>query len=297
MSKIDELEKLQKLKESGALSEEEFSAEKAKILNSEQHKKKSHTGLIIVVVIAIVIGGLCLLSNNIWKSSGKHEKSFTTNSRDTNNNNDTNNNSQSTNKYESQIKDKWKKTLPLNSTKGLKCAVYSINQQTLYLEYDLGICIIDENNDVNRYMDGDIKYISAQINISNARNGNSGYIYMTVSKFESLIENSEDTSASKKSTNTLLEGNHKIVYVEGIGTNVSDVTGYIKLNTDNTFKIYVKYNSLELMNIEGTYTITGDKISINIAKEGGYDLGSQSRKDEIIIAQDNLAYANMKFAK
>ena len=94
-------------------------------------------------------------------------------------------------------------------------------------------------------------------------------------------------------TDILLTGKHNLVY------DVSMATGYIDLKVNNTFKVYVKFSptNLELINIEGTYTIIGDKISINITKEGGYDLGSQSRKDTIIIAQDNLAYLNMKFVK
>ena len=121
------------------------------------------------------------------------------------------------------------------------------------------------------------------------RNGEK-YIRETTSK-------NNTTTNNDLLTDVALTGKHNLVYVDG--TDVSMATGYIDLKVNNTFKVYVKLNAtnLELMNIEGTYKISGDKISINITKEGGYDLGSQSRKDTIIIAQDNLAYASMKFAK
>lgn len=107
----------------------------------------------------------------------------------------------------------------------------------------------------------------------------------------------DNTSKTESVTNNNLVGKHNIVYIDGI--DISNITGYLDLKNNNSFKMYVYYPyiNMEITNIEGTYRILGDKIILNITKEGGYDLGSQKREETITIAQDNLAYSNMKFAK
>lgn len=59
MGKYEDLERLQKLKESGVLTQAEFDAEKAKILNNENEQtseNKKLTGVFTILVIVIVIG-------------------------------------------------------------------------------------------------------------------------------------------------------------------------------------------------------------------------------------------------
>lgn len=288
-------------------------------------KNKSHIGLIVVIVFIVVIGGLCLISNSMWKSSGNHGKieaaedlkNITNNStnnstNDTNNNTTTNNNTNNTNTadnnitqtntanlYEDEIKDKWNQTLPLNNTNGLECAVYNISGQELYLKYNLGICTVDKNDEVNRCMEGDLSYSLLQVKITIAQKGNSDYVYMTATEFENIIGNNNTTQNTQTSNNTSsIVGKHKIIYASGVDT--SSISGYLELKADNTFKMYVGMPNMgvEFINIEGTYNISNDTIFINIKREGGYDLGSQARQDIIIIADDNLAYgSSYKFAK
>ena len=54
MDKYKEIEKLQKLRESGGLTEEEFNTEKEKILNSEKNSKESKKLAYCVLIIIIV---------------------------------------------------------------------------------------------------------------------------------------------------------------------------------------------------------------------------------------------------
>lgn len=58
MSKFDDLEKLQKLKESGTITEEEFKKEKTKILNSNEKKKHKvsigKTFIVLAIIAAIL---------------------------------------------------------------------------------------------------------------------------------------------------------------------------------------------------------------------------------------------------
>ena len=136
MSKIDELEKLQKLKESGALSEEEFITEKNKLLQGKMRKKKLPKWLDVIITVIIVIAVFALI--------GK----------------------------------------------------------------------ISEINDKNDVVRNGEKYIRETTSNTNTKNN--------------AVKNT--TTNNDLLTDVSLTGNHKIVYVEGIGTNVSDVTGYIKLN-------------------------------------------------------------------
>ena len=112
-----------------------------------------------------------------------------------------------------------------------------------------------------------------------------------------LSDNTYNNSNNTSTKSGELIGKHNLIYVDGI--DISSYNGYLELNSDGTFKIYAKSKniSMELMNIEGTYTVSSDTISIKVNKEGGYDLGSRTYNDTITIASDNLAYLNMKFSK
>lgn len=112
-----------------------------------------------------------------------------------------------------------------------------------------------------------------------------------------IIQKQSSTTKDEVSTSNNLVGKHNIVYIDGI--DISNVTGYLDLKNNNSFKMYIYYPyiNMEITNIEGTYRVSGDKIILKITKEGGYDLGSQKKEETITIAQDNLAYSNMKFAK
>ena len=183
MDKYEKLAQLQKLKDGGSISQEEFEAEKSKLLN-DKSKKKSHTGLIIVIVAILVIGGLCLLADKMWSSSGKHGTSVVQQQSS----NPTKNTNTST-AYETEIIGKWNKTLPLNNTNGLICAVYNIESDCLYLKYNMGICVVDENDTVTRCIEGDIQYSVIDTYISMAKKGNEKYKYLTNTQFEALINN------------------------------------------------------------------------------------------------------------
>lgn len=113
----------------------------------------------------------------------------------------------------------------------------------------------------------------------------------TISKNQSNLTKNEVSSYNS------LIGKHNIIYIDGMS--LSGIIGYLDLKSDNTFKMYVNYTptNMEISNLEGTYKIYGDKITLNIIREGGYDLGSQKREETLTIAQDNLAYFNMKFAR
>jgi hypothetical protein len=83
MGKYEELDKLQKLKESGTITEAEFETEKSKVLNEEKQgltKKQKNvlTGVLTIVIIVGVIAGLCMLADGMWSSSGEHGKYQTT---------------------------------------------------------------------------------------------------------------------------------------------------------------------------------------------------------------------------
>lgn len=79
-SKYNELERLNKLKESGTITEQEFEVEKAKILNGKSSNSKSSNGKsvlgkvsmclfiigIIVLIVAIIIGIVHISYYNSW---------------------------------------------------------------------------------------------------------------------------------------------------------------------------------------------------------------------------------------
>lgn len=59
MGKLEKIEKLQKLKESGSLTEEEFKKEKEKILNNEvKDIKISFNAIIVIILIVLIVAGI-----------------------------------------------------------------------------------------------------------------------------------------------------------------------------------------------------------------------------------------------
>ena len=59
MGKIEKIEKLQKLKESGAITEQEFNAEKEKLMNNKgKNNKKIRVIIAIIVLIVLIAGGI-----------------------------------------------------------------------------------------------------------------------------------------------------------------------------------------------------------------------------------------------
>ena len=57
MGKIEKIEKLQKLKESGAITEQEFNAEKEKLINNKRTNNKKIKVIIAIMVLVILIAG------------------------------------------------------------------------------------------------------------------------------------------------------------------------------------------------------------------------------------------------
>lgn len=78
MGKLEKLEQLQKLKESGSLTEEEFKQEKEKLLGGEN--KKSKKAIIIILIVALLVciaGGIYYFTSNKsaeTSSSGNSKK-------------------------------------------------------------------------------------------------------------------------------------------------------------------------------------------------------------------------------
>lgn len=242
MSNIDELERLQELKEKGALSEQEFEVEKAKILNnnreaenkSEKSKniKKDILFIILVPVIIVFIGVIVnFIFYNTQNNSSPESAKVTS---------------------PTEIKPSVTTNTESNST--------------------------TEN----------------KTNTTNKNNTKKSIVPPT----DITEDTTETISINPTTKNSSLIGRHRLIYMSGLS--LDGITGYLQLNSDNTFKMYVGYNSInmELINVEGTYSILGNTISINIKREGGFDLGSQSREDTITIAEDNLAYNSIyKFSK
>lgn len=185
MNKYEKIQKLQTLKENGTITQNEFDIEKAKVLNENNNQnKKNHFGIIILCAIVIILGsGIVvniIISNNAKKLGSNYESS-----------NEYSNNIDASNKYASKIKNKWEKVLG-NNTNNLKCAVYDINKDSLYLQYSYdtfgGICIIDKGDTVERYMSGDTEYSQIYKFINIAKNGDTNYVYMTLSEFQNIIK-------------------------------------------------------------------------------------------------------------
>ena len=74
MGKVEDLEKLQKLKNEGGLTEEEFNKEKTKILNNKTSKNKIII-IAVILVIVVIISLICFfMFNNTKKNDVSNDK-------------------------------------------------------------------------------------------------------------------------------------------------------------------------------------------------------------------------------
>ena len=90
--------------------------------------------------------------------------------------------------YKDKIVNKWNVTLPYNSINGLECAVYYKEGAELYLKYNMGICMIDGEDKINRYVKGDDNYNKIDSLIKSAEKGSDNYMYMSLEEFKGIIE-------------------------------------------------------------------------------------------------------------
>ena len=65
MEELDKLEKLQKLKENGTITEQEFNMEKEKIINNKKINKKIIITVIVIILVLIVISAYYIINNVI----------------------------------------------------------------------------------------------------------------------------------------------------------------------------------------------------------------------------------------
>ncbi len=87
------------------------------------------------------------------------------------------------------VKKKYEATLPMNSTKGLECAIYDSNTEQLYLKYEYGICVIDNKENIERYVNGDPECVNVNKLIQNAKNNsNENTTYITSEEFNKIIK-------------------------------------------------------------------------------------------------------------
>ena len=94
------------------------------------------------------------------------------------------------NKFKDIIIEKWKVTLPLNNTNGLEYVVYNSNNDYLYLMYNYGVCLVTNDNEITRYVQGDFHYNIIESSISDAKESkDDNIVYMTATEFNKLIEN------------------------------------------------------------------------------------------------------------
>ena len=73
MEEYKKIEELNKLKENGVITEQEFETEKAKILKKQGMTKKQKNIVTWILTIGIIVGviaGLCILADGMWTSSG-----------------------------------------------------------------------------------------------------------------------------------------------------------------------------------------------------------------------------------
>lgn len=199
MNKLDELERLQKLKESGTLSEKEFITEKNKILQGQKSKRKLPKWLDVIVTVIIVIAVFALIGkiseindkNDIARNGEKYIQQSTSNTNEiTTNNTNKKNNTGYTNDYADKILKKWKITLPSNNTNGLIAAMYDTKEDELYLEYNFGVIEIHTDNSIERYGSNGQKssgnYLLHKYT-NNLMAGEEWYIYMKAKEFEDII--------------------------------------------------------------------------------------------------------------
>lgn len=149
MGKLEKIDKLQKMKESGALTEEEFNNTKNKLLNDEKSEDKKigdikfwiFSGVVIGIslIIIIIVGGERSYKENKYTNSSSLETKSVINSEDSNvksntsNNNNYNlqNRTQSTILYqETKPKTKVYSATVLNGAK-----IHEVNSKTGFVSY------------------------------------------------------------------------------------------------------------------------------------------------------------------
>lgn len=80
MGKIEKIEKLQKLKESGAITEQEFNSEKEKLMNNKNtNNKKVKVIITIIIIVLLIAGGIFAVYyfNNHSKETNLNENNAT----------------------------------------------------------------------------------------------------------------------------------------------------------------------------------------------------------------------------
>ena len=158
---------------------EKFCSNCGKAINKNIQKK--NTVLTIIISIVVIIGiiiVLCIIADKQWESSGEYGlKRAEETLKD---------NLGVSESIKNKIIEKWQVTLPLNSTNGLEKVIYHIDTNELYLKYNLGICVVDSNDKINRYMQGDYEYGLYNYEFTNG-NENKNIILMTTNEFKQII--------------------------------------------------------------------------------------------------------------
>lgn len=158
---------------------EQFCSKCGQAVNTSKQKKNTLLTVIICIVIIVgIIIALCIIADNQWKSSGEYgyQKAEET----------LNNNSNISESIKQAILEKWQVTLPLNNTNGLEMAMYYVNTDELYLKYNFGICVVDRNDNINRYVQGDYEFSLYNKAFDNATESEDT-ILMTANEFNQLI--------------------------------------------------------------------------------------------------------------
>ena len=65
-------------------------------------------------------------------------------------------------------------------------AMYYVNTDELYLKYNFGICVVDRNDNINRYVQGDYEFSLYNKAFDNATESEDT-ILMTANEFNQLI--------------------------------------------------------------------------------------------------------------
>ena len=73
MGKLEKIDKLQKMKESGALTEEEFNNEKLKILNNEKNGSKDISVTIVLILIIVLVAIIMILMFRKKSNNGENQ--------------------------------------------------------------------------------------------------------------------------------------------------------------------------------------------------------------------------------
>lgn len=68
--------------------------------------------------------------------------------------------------------------------------MYDSNKKVLYLKYDMGICSVDADDSINRYVKSDTQYSIQSSFIETAKKNNKeNTLYMTAEQFKQIINN------------------------------------------------------------------------------------------------------------